>query len=167
MVSKSQNGGLKAKGESIQWGRDHPSRGSVIGFVVDESGGTSFEASSTIFPNVQLNAMSPTAFMLWNAGRPNPFCCAWAETAGPPSVAVTFPLGSMIRGIPNPECKTLTTQAALKHCICRRGISTLSPHFPTSMIRPSFSTSPSPPNRSFPPSNWELLCCWRISTHSC
>jgi hypothetical protein len=58
MVSKSQNGGLKVK-ESIQCGRDHPSRRSVIGFVVDESRGASFEASSTIFPNIQLNAISP------------------------------------------------------------------------------------------------------------
>jgi hypothetical protein len=166
MVSKSQNGGLRVKGESIQCGRDHPSKGSVIDFVVDESGGTSFEASSTIFPNVQLNAMSPTVSTLWNAGRPNPFSYAWADTAGPPSVTVKFPLGSMIRGIPNPECNTLTIQAALKHCICKRGISTLSPHFPTLTILPSFSTSPSPPNRSFPPSNWELLCCRRISAHS-
>ena len=62
MISKSQSGGLKVKGESIQR--------SVISSVVNESGGTSFEASSAILPNIQLNAISPTVFTLWNVGRP-------------------------------------------------------------------------------------------------
>ena len=59
MVPKSLNCGLKTKGEPIRWGCDRSRRGSVIGLVVDESKGTPFQGSSSVFPNARLNAISP------------------------------------------------------------------------------------------------------------
>lgn len=112
------------------------SNGSPKGFPEGRIG-TSLLASNTIFPNVQLIAISPTVSTDWNVGRPRPFRLAFSATSSP--CVVPLPPGSTKRGMPIPSCSTFAIQAALKHCICRRGISTLLPHLPTSTTLPSSS----------------------------